>query len=395
MCGKSVQCEKGQDPAFRVKSCHIVPSLEARHGGPSKSVLGLAIALAQGGADVELLTTDPGDSWQRCVGGLDIRAFHRDWPGSVCASAGLRSYLKTVAADVIHHHSIWLRTLHYAHRAAQRIGATLVVSPRGMMDPWAWRHHSRKKAFARALIHPGAFEAVDGWHATSDEEARDLRSLGFQQPVCVAPNGVAAPSAEESTSAAKHWREIVPDSKQRPVALFYSRFHKKKRLLELVDSWLDVGPADWLLLVVGIPEDYTPRMIDDYVLRSGNAGRVRAYDGAGHPAPYAIASLFLLPSHGENFGLSIAEALANGVPALVTDTTPWSGLNATGAGWCVPWPRFKDALRSATSESLDSLRSRGMIGRDWVLREYSWGKSARILSEFYAGLRNGVPANRQ
>jgi glycosyltransferase involved in cell wall biosynthesis len=135
-------------------------------------------------------------------------------------------------------------------------------------------------------------------------------------------------------------------------------------------------------------------MIDDYVLRSGNAGRVRAYDGAGRPAPYAIASLFILASHGENFGLSIAEALANGVPALVTDTTPWSGLNATGAGWCVPWSKFEEAIRSATSESQDSLRKRGSIGREWVLREFSWGKSARILSNFYAGLRDGVPATR-
>jgi glycosyltransferase involved in cell wall biosynthesis len=391
---KPVQGEKGPVAAVRVKSCHIVPSLEARHGGPSKSVLGLAMALAQGGAEVELLTTDPGDSWQRCVGGLDIRAFHRDWPGSVCASAGLVSHLKAVTADVVHHHSIWLRTLHYAHRTARRIGATLVVSPRGMMDPWAWKHHARKKAFARALIHPGAFEAVDGWHATSDQEAGDLRTLGFRQPVCVAPNGVAEPTAEETAASAAHWREIVPAWKERPVALFYSRFHKKKRLLELIDAWLEAGPRDWLLLVVGIPEDYTPRMIDDYVLRSGNAGRVRAYDGAGRPAPYAIASLFILASHGENFGLSIAEALANGVPALVTDTTPWSGLNATGAGWCVPWSKFEEAIRSATSESQDSLRKRGSIGREWVLREFSWGKSARILSNFYAGLRDGVPATR-
>jgi glycosyltransferase involved in cell wall biosynthesis len=178
------------------------------------------------------------------------------------------------------------------------------------------------------------------------------------------------------------------------VALFYSRFHQKKRLLELIDAWLEFGPSDWLLLLVGIPEDYSPKMIEDYVLRSSQAGRVRAYDGAGHPPPYAIASLFLLPSHGENFGLSIAEALANGVPALVTDTTPWSGLNTTGAGWCVPWSEYGQMLRSATSESPDSLRRRGSVAREWVLREFSWDKSARVLLEFYSGLRakSAVPS---
>jgi len=376
-----------------VRSCHIVPSLEARYGGPSKSVIGLASALAQDeDARVELLTTDPGPGWRQTEGRLTISAFHRNWPRQVCPSAGLCRYLRSVEADVVHHHSIWLRTLHYAHRAARRMGAALVVSPRGMTDPWAWRHNSRKKAFARALIHPGALEAVDGWHATSEEEAASLRALGFRQPVCVAPNGVSAPSEETLAAAAEHWRVVEPTTALRPVALFYSRFHRKKRLLELVDAWLEFGPQDWLLLVVGIPEDYTPKMIEDYVLRAGHAGRVRAYDGAGRPPPYAVASLFLLPSHGENFGLSIAEALASGVPALVTDTTPWSGLNRTGAGWCVPWADFGPAIRAATSEDAGSLRRRGAIGRDWVMRDYSWEGSARILADFYTALRKGAAA---
>jgi glycosyltransferase involved in cell wall biosynthesis len=370
-----------------LKSCHIVPSLEARYGGPSKSVLGLAKALRLEGADIQLLTTNRGDESRRSESGVEVHTFHRDWPSSVCRSAGLRRFLRKETYDVVHHHSLWLRTLHYAHRAARASGASFVVSPRGMMDPWAWSHHSRRKAFARAFIHPGALEAVDGWHVTSAEEEAAVRRLGFKQPICIAPNGVSAQSQEDFDAAAKHWRELLPPSRPRRVALFYSRFHRKKRLIELIDLWLREGPEGWLLLIVGIPEEYTVKMIEDYVLRSGNSGRVRAYDGAGHPPPFAIASLFLLPSHGENFGLSIAEALANGVPAVVTDATPWTGLNSIGAGWCVPWPEFGAALRAATSESPQSLANRGSVGRKWVLREYSWANSARLLLDFYAALR--------
>lgn len=372
-----------------MKACQIVPSLEARHGGPSKSVLGLSTALALEGVDVELLTTEPGQGWQRIEDRLRIEAFHRDWPGSICSSRGLNRHLRTVTADVVHHHSLWLRTLHYAKCTASRLGVKFVVSPRGMMDPWAWNHNSKKKAFARKVIHPGAFEAVDGWHTTSEEEAESLRALGFKQPLCVAPNGISAPTAESLASAADYWRVLVPAAAQKPVALFYSRFHKKKRLLELIDTWLEFGPEDWLLLLVGIPEDYTPKMIEEYVLRSGQSGRVRAYDGAGRPPPYAAASLFVLPSHGENFGQAIVEALASGVPTLVTDTTPWSGLNSRGAGWCVPWADFGATLREATAEGAEALRRRGAAGRDWVLDDFAWGKSARILTEFYATLRQG------
>lgn len=377
-----------------MKSCQIVPSLEDRHGGPSRSVLGLATALVEYGETVELLTTNPGPPWEKMAGKLEIRAYCREWPRNICASAGLRAHLHTTTADVVHHHSIWLRTLHYAHKAARRMDAPFVVSPRGMMDPWAWSHHRGRKAFASTFIHHGAFEAVNGWHATSAEESADLRRLGFKQPICVAPNGVSLPLASETEAAKIHWRSILRDQLDRPIALFYSRFHKKKRLLELIDTWLDYGSKDWLLLVVGIPEEYTARMIENYILRSGHSGRVIAYDGAGHPPPYAIASLFLLPSHGENFGLSIAEALANGVPALVTDTTPWKGLNQNGAGWCVPWSDYGAAMLKATSENLEALSLRGSAGREWIRRDYSWAASARLLSDFYLRLRARIGASR-
>ena len=370
-----------------MKYCLIVPSLEERHGGPSKSVLGLAKALAEGGDQTELLATDPLSSWDRVEGKLSINVYKRSWPKSIASSSGLQAHLRSGSSEVVHHHSIWLRTLHYAHAAAKHRDASFVISPRGMMNRWAWHHHPRRKALARALIHPRAFEEADGWHATSHEEAGAISSLGFKQPVCIAPNGVDIPTPEEIESAAEHWRGILGSAGEHKIALFYSRFHQKKRLIELIDCWLEQAPKDWLLVVAGIPETHTPHALEEYVLRSGGAGRVKAYDGTGKPPPYGIASLFVLPSHSENFGLSIAEALAHGVPTLVTDTTPWSDLNRNGAGWCVPWRDFGKALREATSEDADTLKKRGQVGREWVSIDYSWKKSAALLSQFYAGLR--------
>jgi glycosyltransferase involved in cell wall biosynthesis len=255
-----------------------------------------------------------------------------------------------------------------------------------MMGTWAWRHRGWRKKFARSFIHPGALESVDGWHATSAEEAHDIRELGFEQPVCVAPNAVDAPSDADQIAAATHWNTACPEIAKRPVALFYSRFHQKKRVIELIDLWLERAPRDWLLLLVGIPQDYTPEALDAYVTRMSGAGRVRAFAGVGRPPPYAIASIFLLPSHNENFGLVIAEALAHGVPALVTDTTPWRALNTDNRGWCVPWSEYGDTLLGALGEGPQRLRERGRRGREWVLREFSWDKSARDLAMFYQRL---------
>ena len=371
-----------------MKLCQIVPSLEEQHGGPSKSIYALSAALAQAGHEVDLLATEPGRTDDRTEGHLRVRVFARDWPQLLCPSAGLRTALQAIDPAVFHHHSLWLRTVHYAHRQAVATKKIFVLSPRGMMSRWAWRHHGWRKRFARTFVHPGALEAVDGWHATSVEEADEIRALGFAQPVCVAPNGVNAPTDAEAVAAAAHWNTVCPDVAKHPVALFYSRFHQKKRLLELVDLWLERAPREWLLLLVGIPQEYSPAELEDYVTRMSGAGRVHAFAGVNRPPPYAVASLFLLPSHSENFGLVIAEALANGVPALVTDTTPWRGLNTDGRGWCVPWNDYGDALVAATAEGPHRLRERGRRAREWVLREFSWDKSAHDLAAFYQTLQS-------
>lgn len=370
-----------------MKICQIVPSLEEQHGGPSRSVHDLSAALAAIGHEVELLATVPGRGMTRSFGGLAVRIYPRNWPRRICRSAGLKARLREGEAELIHHHALWLRTLHYAHRTAVRRKVPLVVSARGMMSEWAWEHHHSRKHLARRLIHPGALEAVTGWHATSEAEAQEIRSRGFDQPICIAPNGVSEPAAESLVSARGRWRQLCPSAADRPVALFYSRFHRKKRVLELIDLWLERAPSEWLLLLVGIPQEYTPESLEEYAERHGAQGRVVAFSGAGRPPPFAVASLFVLPSHNENFGLAISEALAHGIPALVTDTTPWSGLNTNGAGWCVPWEQFPAALQAATSEAPERLQERGQIGRAWVLREYTWERPARLLSDFYARLR--------
>lgn len=369
---------------------HIVPSLEDRHGGPSKSVRALANSLARLGESVELLTTAgagrPVDSQDGDT--ATLRAFPRVTPQWLTRSPELSRYLQASPGDCIHHHSLWLLTLHYAHQAAIRHNIPLVISPRGMMSDWAHRHRRWRKWLAELFVHPGAFAAAAGWHATSPAEAEDIRRLGFRQPVCISPNGVALPAGEELAAARTVWHELCPASRSRPVALFYSRFHRKKRLRELVDLWLSAPRGDWLLLIAGLPEDYTAPEIDAWIVAAGARDRIAVFDGVDRPPPYAVASLFVLPSHSENFGLVIAEALAAGVPTLVTDTTPWQGLAGHGSGWCVPWEQFGRTLATALATPSAERAAMGARGRTWAGREFSWERAAGLLRDFYQHLKD-------
>ena len=368
----------------------IVPSLERQHGGPSRSVQALAKAQAKLGEQVELLATEPDAprlGRESSDGPLNIRILRRGRPDRICHSSALRRALLVGDCEVVHHHALWLRTLHYARCAARAHRAPLIVSPRGMMAPWAWNHHRWRKAAAALLLHPRALRAVRGWHATSDQEAKDIAALGFSQPVCVAPNGVDAPREEELEAARRYWVARLPKTAASRIALFYSRFHRKKRLIELLDLWAATPTPDWHLLVVGIPGEYSVADIAGEIVKRGISGRASVHDGTDAPPPYAAASLFLLPSHDENFGLVIAEAMAAGIPVVVTDTTPWREIQTRAVGWCVPWTDFGAALNQAVGMPAEQLRARGEAARAWVLDNFSWSKSAALLLDFYRGLR--------
>lgn len=398
---------------------HVSASIDPRHGGPSKTVPALAAAQAALGARVALVTLTPGDpaalgSWGSEVDHsptepstpaappADLRHSSfviRHFPAApgpagsaFCFSAGLAAFLATASARCIHAHGLWLRPLHHAARAARRLRAPLVLAPRGMLEPWAIGHHAWKKRLAAALIHPGAIPCVTAWHATADSEAENLRRIPAwlrapaAAPVRVASNGIAAPSPAAAGPDRSAWLAAYPKLRDTRVALFYGRFHRKKRVAELIDLWRSRPRPGWTLLVAGLPGDHT---VAELAARAGDdpVSAVVVADGCAMPPPYALSSLFLLPSHSENFGQAVAEALAAGVPALVTDTLPWRELDSVGAGRCVAWADYGAAMDTLLALPAADLAARGAAGRVWVLANFSWASSARRLLDFYPTLR--------
>lgn len=370
-----------------MKITQVIANLDPRNGGPSVSVPRLSRALAERGHTVYLCSLAQQQGVVEREQNFTQLSFAHAWPARLSRSPTFAEHLKSASHDVIHSGGLWLRTLHYAHQAACAQGIPHVISPRGMMSPWAWRHHRLRKAAASLILHPGALSGASGFHATSEAEAEDIRALGFKQPVCVAPNGIDAPDPVAEDKARIYWLRACPEIMGRPVALFHSRFHCKKRVLELIDLWTAEDRGDWVLLMVGVPEQYTVEDLRDYVIRSGGAHSVLIADGSSTPAPYPIASLFLLPSLSENFGMVVAEALAHGVPVLVTDSTPWAEVNQTDFGWCGPWGQYAAALKASLALGPTLLRKRGLGAREWVCERYSWNRTAARLADFYSSLK--------
>ena len=296
----------------------------------------------------------------------------------------LVSVAREAHASIIHDHGIWLPSNHVAAHVAARLSVPRVVSPRGMLSRWALDHRGWKKRLAWRLYQRADLESASAFHATAEKEAEEIRALGFTQPIAVIPNGVEIPARQIPRSARND--TVIPR-----VALFMSRLHPKKGVMDLIFAWGRVRPRDWKLWIAGPDENGYRATLEKEIARLG-LGREISFLGevtdADKPRVFGGTDLFVLPSHDENFGLVVAEALAAGVPVITTTATPWTELERLGAGWVVP-PGVDGTARVLTAACAldhDHLMQMGARARQWAESALSWSGVALRMKGFYEWL---------
>src|SRR6185369_15513882 len=116
------------------------------------------------------------------------------------------------------------------------------------------------------------------------------------------------------------------DQGHRPArALFLSRIHPKKGLLNLIEAWARLRPKNWELCIAGPDETNHLAAVMRLLGSFGLERQVRFLGelwGDAKSQAFLDSDLFVLPSFSENFGLVIAEALAHGIPVITTQATP-------------------------------------------------------------------------
>lgn len=283
---------------------------------------------------------------------------------------------------ILHDAGIWLPSNRYVAAVARKLGIPRMVSPRGMLSDWALNHSGWRKKVVWRLHQKRDLESASMLHATAAEEAEEFRSIGLCRPIAVIPNGVDLPSVDDRARCEpRTWR----------TALFLSRLHPKKGLLDLIAAWAVVQPAGWRLVIAGDDEGGYRRVVEDAVNAAQRENEIE-FVGAVADAEkwnlYARADLFILPSYSENFGIVIAEALAAGVPVITTRATPWMELERNDCGWWIEvgTAPLISALHEATSATDGRRRAMGDRGRDLVKMRYSWGLAAEKMLACYRWL---------
>lgn len=368
-----------------------VNSLDPSDGGVPECVQAMYMHLAKTGVDVEIVTgrthpdapvlepTHPNVTTTYATARSHIRRHAELWEA-------LSRRLDATRPDLVHDHGLWLPSNIISAVETHRRGVPHVVSPHGMLEPWAIQHRGWKKKAAWYGYQRSILERADVLHATAPMEAQNLRDFGLSGPMAVIPNGVPLPDT---------WKQ-EPSSGERRQALFLSRIHSKKGLPNLIEAWSRVQPEGWDLIIAGPDENDHRREVAALVEEHG-LGDVVSFPGPVRGedkwALYRESDLFVLPTHSENFGVVVAEALASGIPALTTTGAPWRVLDEERCGWWVE-PKVDivtSALADAVSRTDDDRLAMGQRGRWLVEERFSWEHVAAELRTVYEWILGSAP----
>ncbi len=241
-------------------------------------------------------------------------------------SPELRRYVQRYngAADVVHVHGLWGYVGILARGVSRRNKLPLVISPHGMLDPWALRNSAWKKKSAALLYENGNLRSTVCLHALCESEYQAIRGYGLKNPVCVIPNGVDLPC---DTKPRGHPGDSVHlDGDKKRTILFMGRIHPKKGLENLVRAWARLkedGRLDnkWSLTIAGWDqlghEDKLKQLADELGLGTHIvfAGPVHGNDKC---AVLSRADAFVLPSYSEGLPVAVLEAWSYGLPVIMT-----------------------------------------------------------------------------
>lgn len=359
-----------------MRAIHVVNELEASHGGPSRSVPSLAAVLRTEGVDARIITHATGSG---SIAGIAVQLVRREPARQLLGrSSHLSQVLLGIAGEntVMHDHGLWLPSNHATASVAKRFGLPRVVSTRGMLSPWSMQQSRVRKFIAWRLFQHRDLNTAQCLHATSEVELADVRRVKLRNPVALIPNGVVVPEP----------RDTEHPNPNRSQILFLSRLHEGKGVHDLIEAWRTFDDSEWKLMIAGPPEDEDiSARVRELESSDPRVIYIGAVDDEAKWELYRSASLFVLPTRSENFGIVVAEALAAGLPVITTKGAPWQELETHRCGWWIDHgvEPLVEAMRHAMSLSDEERRAMGARGRELVEKHYSWDRVAREMISVY------------
>ena len=373
---------------------HVIAAVAPRYGGPSDAVVGTCRALHDRGCTALVATTDADGRSARLdvtlgepaqvYRGVPVVFFRRQLGESLKWSPALGTWLTANVSrfHVVDIHGVFSHTSIAAGHACRRASVPYLVRPHGMLDPWSLgRHRVRKSVWLATAAGRLVRSAAAIQYTTTEEKDLAKAAVAGLPPGAVVPLGIDDELFSEPAPR---------DPARPPYVLAMSRFDPKKRLDVLIEAFHrlsgDSRLMDWRLVIAG--DGAEPYVGYLRRLAEGGAARDRIVfvgwvSGPEKKTLLSQASLFAIPSFQENFGLSLLEAAASGIPVILSDRLDLAkDVEAARAGW--PWTSGSDlsTLLAGVMRDASERTSRGEAAARFA-GQFRWPLAIEPLIDLY------------
>jgi glycosyltransferase involved in cell wall biosynthesis len=343
--------------------------------------------MARRGHEVTVVTTDralPPEhrgavSYGDGTGVVNVESFRGNAPLFWGTSWAMRRRLAEVIpdVDVVHLHSLYLFHDWAAGVYCRRAETPYIVRPHGTLDPFMYSRHRWRKAIIDVLFQNAVLRGAAGLHYTTDEE-RELARLYARNPRgWVVPNGIDL-STYADLPPRSALRARYPRIGDRKVILFFGRLNFKKGVDVTIASFKALArERDDVFLLMAGPDDGLRTAAEQWIADAELGDRTLftgMVSGEEKRCVLGGSDIFILPSQSENFGISVIEAAASGMPVIVSDRVNlWRDVEQEQAG-LVASPNaaaFTERLRFLL-DNPSAADAMGKRGAQMAARRFAW-----------------------
>ncbi|MBV9997023.1 MAG: glycosyltransferase [Caulobacteraceae bacterium] len=382
-----------------MKLLRIIGSADPRGGGPIEGILRSSEIMARHGCVNEILCLDdPADPWLKELP-LAVHAMGhaiRRYGYSPRLTPWVLDHAGAYDAAIIE--GLWNYSSIGAWRGLARRATPYFVFAHGMLDPWFLRNPPLKGVVRRAywrLLEAKVLADARCVLFTSQEE-RELAMATYPGRYCARVVAFGAADAPPERSAAERL-DLVPALAGRPYLLFLGRIHPKKGCDLLIDAFSLVSEQypDLALVMAGPDQVGWRPALEQQAARLGVSHRIHwtgMLAGAAKWAALRGAQAFVLPSHQENFGIAVAEAMACSTPVLITERVNiWREIVGAGAGLACDdtAQAVADMLRRFLAMSKEAVTTMRTKGRRCFEQRFEIEAAARELMSVLQSDRTG------
>jgi glycosyltransferase involved in cell wall biosynthesis len=395
-------------PASPIKLLVVIPALGPAYGGPSKSVVEMVEARSSHPQiDLDIVTTNadgkanlevPLRQWVD-KGKYRVQYFPRwkrdEYKFSFSLTAWLLKHVRDY--DIVHTNSVFCYPVVVAWWACQLKKVPYIITPHGMLEPWALAYKAWKKNIHVTLVEKRAFKKAHAIQALTSTEAHNIASLGIKTKLVKVPNGINPDEFERLPDPEVFYRQF-PSTRGKRIIMFLGRIDPKKGLDILAEAFSRVNkvyPNTHLVIAGPDIAGFLPNA-RGYFEKSGCLEAVTftgMLTGVLKHAALSASYLFVAPSYSEGFSMSILEGMGSGLPCIFTKECNFPEAAEAKAATIIS-PNSEELFKAMVGllESPAQAKEMGLRARSLIRHNYTWEQSALKLIRMYKEIRESTAA---